>query len=61
PCRGRADDPYDQRGSDIWLEEFASFSEAKEKIGPWIEQDYNQLYPHSALGYRSPVEFEAML
>jgi len=45
----------------IWLEEFASFSEAKEKIGPWIEQDYNQLYPHSALGYRSPVEFEAML
>ena len=30
-------------------------------IGPWIEQDYNQLYPHSALGYRSPVEFEALL
>ncbi len=44
-----------------WLEEFASFSEAKEKIGPWMEQDYNQEYPHSALGYRSPVEFEAML
>ncbi len=45
----------------IWLEEFASYSEAKEKIGHWIEQDYNRLYPHSALGYRSPEEFEAML
>ncbi len=45
----------------IWLEEFASFSEAKEKISPWIERDYNREYPHSALGYRSPVEFEAML
>ena len=37
------------------------FRKAKEKIGPWIEWDYNRLYPHSALGYRSPVEFEAML
>ena len=45
----------------LWLEEFTSFSEAKEKIGPWIEQDYNELYPHSALGYYSPVEFEARL
>ena len=45
----------------IWLEEFASFSEAKETIGEWIEQDYNQEYPHSVLGYRSPVEFAAML
>lgn len=45
----------------IWLEEFASFSEAKETISRWIEQDYNVLYPHSALGYLSPVEFEARL
>lgn len=45
----------------LWLEEFASFGEAKEKIGGWIEHDYNRLYPHSALGYRSPVEFEAMV
>lgn len=45
----------------IWLEEFASFIEAKERIGSWIEHDYNQLYPHSALSYRSPVEFETML
>ena len=37
------------------------FRKAKEKIGPWIEQYYNREYPHSALGYRSPVEFEALL
>ena len=43
------------------MEDFTSFTEAKEKIGPWIEQDYNRLYPHSALGYCSPVEFEALL
>ncbi len=45
----------------IWLEEFTSFSEVKETISRWIEQDYNQVYPHSALGYRSPVEFETVL
>ena len=45
----------------IWLEEFDSFSEAEEKIGPWIGHDYNLLYPHSVLGYRSPVAFEALL
>jgi len=43
----------------IWLEEFASFSQTKEKIGLWIEQNYNQEYPHSV--YRSPVEFETMV
>ena len=48
-------------GEVIWLEEFSSYSEAKETISQWIERDYNRLYPHSALGYRSPVEFEAMV
>ena len=43
----------------IWLNEFASFEEAKEKIGRWIQEDYNKLYVHSQLGYMSPEEFEA--
>ena len=30
------------------------------KIGRWIEVDYNQLYVHSELGYRSPEEFEGL-
>lgn len=43
----------------IWLHEFSSISEAREKIGHWIELDYNKFYVHSELGYRSPEEFEA--
>ena len=42
----------------LWLNEFGSFEEAKEKIGRWIEIDYNKLYVHSELGYISPEEFE---
>ena len=43
----------------IWLNEFSSFEEAKEKIERWIEKDYNKLYLHSQLNYMSPEEFEA--
>ncbi len=43
----------------IWLNQFASFNEAKEKIGRWIQEDYNKLYVHSQFGYMSPEEFEA--
>jgi len=42
----------------IWLNEFTSLEEAKEVIGQWIEEDYNHFYPHSKLGYKSPLEFE---
>ncbi len=41
----------------IWLNEFGSYEEAKEKIGGWIENDYNKRYVHSELGYMSPEEF----
>ena len=43
----------------IWLNEFETLEEAKDKIGRWIEVDYNKNYVHSALGYQSPEEFEA--
>ena len=42
----------------IWLNEFTSVQEAKEKIGKWINVDYNKFYVHSELGYMSPEEFE---
>ncbi|MFN3740602.1 MAG: integrase core domain-containing protein, partial [Thermodesulfovibrionales bacterium] len=38
----------------IWVNEFSSLEEAKERIGKWIEVDYNKLYVHSELGYVSP-------
>ena len=44
----------------IWLNEFSSLEEAREKISRWIEVDYNKFYVHSELGYRSPEEYEAM-
>jgi transposase InsO family protein len=44
----------------IWVNEFETLEEAKDKIGRWIEIDYNKNYVHSALGYQSPEEFEAL-
>jgi len=43
----------------IWLNEFETLEQAKEKISDWFENSYNRLYVHSSLGYMSPVEFEA--
>jgi len=41
----------------LWVNEFSSFEEARATIGAWFREDYNRLYVHSALGYRSPEEF----
>jgi putative transposase len=45
----------------LWPREFTSLEEARDAIAQWIAVDYNQRYVHSALGYRSPLEFEAAL
>jgi transposase InsO family protein len=37
----------------LWLNDFSSSEEARATIGAWIGKDYNRLYVHSALGYRS--------
>ncbi|MDW7999135.1 MAG: integrase core domain-containing protein, partial [Thermodesulfovibrio sp.] len=41
----------------IWVDEFSSFEEAKERIWEWI-RFYNRFYVHSSLGYLSPEEYE---
>jgi putative transposase len=41
-------------------EEFASLLEARVLAGQW-KQQYNHVRPHSALGYRTPAEFGAMV
>lgn len=43
---------------EVDLEEYGSFREAKQAIGRFIDQVYNQKRLHSALGYRPPSEFE---
>ena len=40
---------------------YASFAELRQHINEFMEQIYNQVRLHSALGYRSPVEFEESL
>ena len=37
---------------------YRHFDDAKASIGTFIEQVYNQTRLHSALQYRSPMEFE---
>ena len=39
---------------------YSNMNEAREEIFEWIEGWYNTHRLHSALGYRSPVEFEKM-
>jgi putative transposase len=46
---------------EVYLEEYLTFGQAKERIGRYIDQIYNGRRLHSVLGYVSPEEFEAML
>jgi len=43
---------------EVYVSEYRTFTEVKERIGGFIELIYNQERLHSALGYVSPVEFE---
>jgi len=43
---------------EVYVSEYRTFEEVKERIGEFIELIYNQERLHSALGYVSPVEFE---
>ena len=40
---------------------FRDLEDAKEQLGAFMEEHYNTHRPHSALGYRSPLEFEQAL
>ncbi len=41
----------------IWLKEWKSPFELEEELKVWINR-YNNDYPHSSLGYKTPVQFE---
>ena len=46
------------KDEEIYLHEYDDFNEALRRISDFIEAVYNQKRPHSALGYRTPAEFE---
>ena len=64
----RAGNPYDNARAESFIKtlkheevyrfEYRDFQEARARIGEFIEAVYNSKRLHSALGYRSPVEFE---
>ena len=43
----------------FWLREWKSPFVLERRFKDWVEIDYNQLYPHSTLGFKSPARFEA--
>ena len=43
---------------EVYVSEYRTFAEVKERIGEFIDVIYNQERLHSALGYVSPMEFE---
>ena len=45
---------------EVYLKDYHNFKEAEENVGLFIEEVYNEKRLHSSLGYRPPVEFEAL-
>jgi transposase InsO family protein len=46
---------------EVYRQEYRDLAEARASIGRFLEKVYNQKRLHSALSYRSPVEFENSL
>jgi transposase InsO family protein len=46
---------------EVYLWEYANLTEARARIGYFLEAGYNRRRLHSALGYRPPAEFEQSL
>ena len=43
---------------EVYLNDYESIAEARDRIGDFITNVYNLKRPHSALGYLTPVEFQ---
>lgn len=44
---------------EVYLNEYATFEEARSRIGRFLDDVYMKKRVHSALGYKTPAEFEA--
>jgi putative transposase len=45
----------------IWGQDFKTRDQARQAIFEYIEVFYNRQRSHQTLGYRSPVDFEALM
>lgn len=64
----RAGNPYDNalaesfmrtlKCEQVHMAEYRDLADARDRIGGFLEEYYNQRRLHSSLGYRSPAEFE---
>ena len=43
---------------EVYINDYQSITEARDRIGHFITQVYHQKRPHSALGYLTPMEFQ---
>ena len=43
---------------EVYLNDYADIHEARDRLGHFITQVYNEKRPHSALGYLTPMEFK---
>lgn len=67
----RRGNPYDNafaesfmktlKAEEVYVNEYASFKEARENIAQFIEVVYNKKRLHSSLGYKPPAEYEQQL
>ncbi len=48
------------KAEEVYPSDYQSMAEAREQLGHFIEVVYNQLRPHSALGYQTPAESETI-